>query len=149
MSNASDCYSVANSHQDRNGSQSEYLWALVTLRWSYCLQQSAPACGLTGGLTGQSQCFQVIRVANFPTSFSIYDCVTMDGNLTRVHSACSVLLRMLLEQRWRTVCCYDSRCDVYENFWDLMVWQTSCWNGCDVVLKVVMSFIRGIEILNK
>jgi len=19
----------------------------------------------------------------------------------------------------RTVCCYDSRCDVYENFWDL------------------------------
>ena len=88
------------------------------------------------------------------SNFSIYDCVTMDGNLTRVHSACSMLLRMLLEQRWkaamkRTVCCYDSRCDVYENFWDLMVWQTSCWNGCDVVLKVVMSCIRGIEILNK
>jgi len=47
----------------------------------------------------QSQCFQVIRVANFPTSFSIYSCVTMEGNLASIHSACSMLLRILLEQR--------------------------------------------------
>jgi len=45
-----------------------------------------------------------------------------------------------------TVCCYDSRYDVWENFWDLMVWQTSCWNGFDVVLKVVVViFLWDIE----
>jgi len=31
-------------------------------------------------LTVASQCFQMARVANFPTSFSFYSCVTMDGN---------------------------------------------------------------------
>ena len=69
------------------------------LTWSYCLQQSALAWHVVW-LTVASQCFQVPRVANFPTSLSFYNCVTMDGNLASVHSACSMLLRMLLEQRW-------------------------------------------------
>ena len=47
------------------------------LRRSFCLQQSAPACYLTHGCV---QYFQIARIANFPTSFSLYSCVTMDGN---------------------------------------------------------------------
>jgi len=39
--------------------------------------------------TVASQCFPVPRVANFPTSLSFCSCVTMDGNLASVHSACS------------------------------------------------------------
>jgi len=49
MSNASRCYPVAISHQDHEGSQKEQLRTLVTLRRHLCLQQPAPACGLTDG----------------------------------------------------------------------------------------------------
>ena len=31
--------------------------------------------------------------------------------------------------------CYDSRSDVYENIWALVVWRTPCWNGFDVVVR--------------
>jgi len=98
MLNASDCYSLAKSHQDRNGSQSEYLWTLVTF-WGGATVSSNQRWHVVW-LTVASQCFQVPRVANFPTSLSCYNCVAMEGNLVTVHSACSMLLRMLLEQRW-------------------------------------------------
>ena len=40
-----------------------------------------------------------------------------------------------------TACGYDNRSDVQENFWALMVWQTSCWNEFLAVVKVaVMTF---------
>jgi len=53
--------------------------------------------------------------------------------------------------RWFTtiiVCCYDNISVVKEIIWSFMVWQTSCWNRFDVVLKVTMIvFICGM--LNK
>jgi len=95
-----------------------------------------------------SQCFQVARVQTFPLhSHSI-----VASQLTGIqHSQC-MQPRMLLEQ-WSilTVCCYDNRPDVQEIIWSLMAWQTSCWNGFDVVLKVVMinpDFFRKIRIAN-
>jgi len=98
MSNANDCYSLAKSHQDRNGSQSEYLWTLVTF-WGGATVSSNQRRHVVW-LTVASQCFQVSRIANFPASLSFYNYVTIDGNLASIHSACSMLLRMLLEQRW-------------------------------------------------
>jgi len=49
MSNASRWYPFAKSHQDHQGSQREQLRTLVALRRRLCLQQPAPACGLTHG----------------------------------------------------------------------------------------------------
>jgi len=37
-----------------------------------------------------------------------------------------------------TACCYENRSDVLENCLTLMVWQTSCPIGFDVILKVVV-----------
>ena len=48
-------------------------------------------------LTAASQCFQSARVANFPTSLSLYSCVTI-GRKSSVRSACCTLLHMLSEQ---------------------------------------------------
>jgi len=45
-------------------------------------------------LTVASQCFQLTRVANYPTSLSLYSCVTV-GRKPRVRSACCTLLRVL------------------------------------------------------
>ena len=58
-------------------------------------------------LTVASQCFQIARVANFPTSFSFYSCVTMDGNPAftvqwvhaAAHGAAINLNSMLLRQQ--------------------------------------------------
>jgi len=69
--------------------------------WRFEVKLLSPA--ISAGTWFDRRCvtsFQVPRVANFPTSLSFYNCVTMDGNLATVHSACSMLLRMLLEQRW-------------------------------------------------
>jgi len=68
-------------------------------RWSFCLQQLASH---VVSLWAASQCFQTARVANIPISlsYSYYNCVTL-GRESRVHTACSMLLRMpLVEQRW-------------------------------------------------
>jgi len=79
------------------------------LRVSFCFQQSAPACGMTDSW---SQCFQIARVANFPTSLSFYSCGKI-GRESSVHSACSMQLRMFSELQWiLTVCCYDNRCNI-------------------------------------
>jgi len=124
-------------------SPSEQLQHLVTLPGGVSV--SSNQCPYVVWLTAMSQCIQIFRVAKVADSISFYGCITI-GLESSVHSACRVLLWMLLEQRWNlTVRCYDHRSDVYENFWALMVWQTSCWNGCDVDLRVVMmTFIRGI-----
>jgi len=81
-------------------------------------------------LADASQCVQKARVANFPASFSFYGCVTMDGNPAfKVHSsahafrAAITFNSMLLRQQ---IWCSG-------NYWSLMVWLTSCWNGFDVV----------------
>jgi len=59
-----------------------------------------------------SQCFQIARVANFPTSLSFYSCGKI-GRESSVHSACSMQLRMFSELQWiLTVCCYDNRCNI-------------------------------------
>jgi len=76
-------YSVAKSHKDRNGSQSEYLWTLVTF-WGGATVSSNQRRHVVWQ-TVSSQCFQVPRVANFATSLSFFNCVTMDGNLANVH----------------------------------------------------------------
>jgi len=47
-------------------------------------------------LTAASKYFQEARFANFPTLLSFYSCVTMERE-SSIHSAWSVLLRMLLE----------------------------------------------------
>jgi len=143
MSNASNCYSIVKSHQDRNGSQSEYLLTLVTF-WGGAAVSSNQRRHVVW-VTVASQCFQVPTVANFPTSVSFYNCVTMDKNPASVHSACSMLLRMLLEQRWKLQYVVTTLDLMFRKiFWDLMYWKTSCWN--DVVLKVVaMIFLWDIE----
>ena len=114
-------------------------------------------------LTEASQCFQIARVANIPTSFSFYSYVTVGGNPTfQVHSTehafragvPNLPLTMYpfrlgttgLEHRWIvTVCCNYKRSDVKAIIWFLVVWQTSCWNGFVVVLKIIMMiFICGM-----
>jgi len=90
MSNARDCYPVAQSHQDHHDSQSELLRTLYTyvLRWMFRLQQSASrVVSLMSAIT----MFQIARGENFPTSlsYSYYSCVTI-GRETSAHSACSI-----------------------------------------------------------
>jgi len=88
-------------------------------------------------ITVASQCVQIARLANFPTSFSFYSCVKMDGNPTfTVHATAHAfraainLNSMLLRQQ-------THRSDVSKLF-----------DGFDVVLKVTMIvFICGM--LNK
>jgi len=100
-------------------------------------------------LTEASQWFQVPRVVNFPTPFSFYNCVTMDENPASIHSACSMLLCCacpLLQQRWKlqyVVTTVDLMQKIFEIWW---FDKTSCWNGCDVALQVVvMIFLWDIE----
>jgi len=68
MSNASDCYSVAKSHQEHNGSLSKYCiyepWWRFEVR-SYCLQKSASACGLTHGCVTMPSGYQGCELSNF------------------------------------------------------------------------------------
>jgi len=66
------------SHQDHNGSQSEYLWTLVTFQGGATVSNNQRR--YVVWLTAASQ-FQIARVANFQTSLSFYNFVTMDGNL--------------------------------------------------------------------
>jgi len=80
MSNASRWFPVAKSHQDHQGSQSEQLWTFVTFYGVACVSSNQRRHVLW--LTVASQCFQISRVAHFPTSVSCYSCVTMDGSPT-------------------------------------------------------------------
>jgi len=140
MSNATRCYVVTKSHQDHQGSQREQLRTLVTFQGVACVSSKQRQNAVW--LTDASQCFQIARVANFPTSFSFYSCVTMDGNpaftlLSTAHAfraAINFNSMLLRQQIWCS-----------GNYWSLMVWQTSCWNRFDVVLKVIMRiFICGM-----
>jgi len=78
MSIASRWYPVAKSHQDHQGSQREQLRTLVMFYGTACVFSNQLPHVLWQ--TVASQCFQVSRLANFPTSFSFYSCVTMDAN---------------------------------------------------------------------
>jgi len=62
-------------------------------RRNFCLHSQRPHAFF---LTAASQCFQLARFANFPTSLSLYSCVTMERK-SSVRSACCscTLLRML------------------------------------------------------
>ena len=92
--------------------------------------KEAPACGLTHGCLTM---FWGSKGCEHSTSLSFYSCVSMSmGCESSIHSACSMLLRMLLEQQWILQCVVTTK-DL-----SLMVWQTLCWNGSDVVLKLVM-----------
>jgi len=78
MSNASSWYPVEKSHQDHQGSQREQLRTLVTFSGvTNVFSNQHPH---MVWLTVASQCFQIARLANFPTSFSFYSWVTMDEN---------------------------------------------------------------------
>jgi len=78
MLNASCWYPVAKYHQDHQGSQKDQLRTLVMFQGVVCVFSNQLPHVLW--LTVASQCFQVARLANFPTSISFYSCVTMDWN---------------------------------------------------------------------
>jgi len=61
------------------------------LRRSFCFALAVPACFL---LTVASQCFQIARVANFPTWLSFYSCVTT-GRESSVFGECSISVASL------------------------------------------------------
>ena len=88
-------------------------------------------------LTDTSQCFQIARVAHFSTLLSFSSSVTT-GRKFSVYSACSMLLWTLLQQWFNLQYVVTTTDLVFRKILSLMVWQTSCWNGCDVVLKVVV-----------
>ena len=77
-SNASRWYPVAKSHKDRQISHREQLRTLVMFSGGACVFINQLPHVLW--LMVASQCFQIARLANFPTSFSFCSCVTMDGN---------------------------------------------------------------------
>jgi len=69
--------------------------------WRFKVELLSPA--ISARMRFDWRCVTMIsgyRGANFPTSLSFHNCVTMDGNLAGVHSACGMLLRILLKQRW-------------------------------------------------
>ena len=78
MSNASRWHPVAKSHQDHQSSLREQLQTLVTFQGVACVSSNQRRRMVW--LTVASQCVQIARLADFPTSFSFYSCVTMDGN---------------------------------------------------------------------
>ena len=78
MSNASRCYPVVKSHQDHQGLQKEQVRTLVTFKGVACVFSNQRPHVVW--VTVASQCFQIDRLANFPTSFSFYSCITMDEN---------------------------------------------------------------------
>jgi len=96
--------------------------------------QSAPACVF---LTAASQCFQLARVANFPTSLSLHSCVTM-GRKSSVRSGWCTLLRMLSEQSW--IWCLGKfwSFDGLPNLMLKWIWCGSEGSYDDFYLKVVM-----------
>jgi len=64
------------------------------------------------GLTVASECFEIARLANFPTSFSFYSCVAMDGNLAfTVHATAHAFSAAI-----NLNSCYDNRSDVRKLF---------------------------------
>ena len=73
------------------------------LRRRLCLQQPAPR---VVWLTVASQCFQIARVANFPTSFSFDSCVTLDGNPAfPVYSTAHALDQWFSNFFWSRIIC--------------------------------------------
>jgi len=104
MSNASCWYPVEKSHLDHQGSQREQLRTLVTFEGVTCVFSNQHPHMVW--LTVTSQCFQIARLANFPTSFSFYSCVTIDENpaftvhvTERAFRAAISLKSMLLRQQ--------------------------------------------------
>jgi len=104
------------------------------LRRNFCLHSQRPHAFY---LTAASQCCQLARVANFPTSFSIYSCVTM-GQKFSVRSACCTLLRVLLEQLW--IWCLGKfwSFDGLPNLMLKWIWCGSEGSYYDFYLKVVV-----------
>ena len=106
-----ECQSLIPSGKFSPGSQRFAKWTIKNLSDGYgvsCLQQPAPACGLTHGCVTMLSESNAFRVANFPTSVSFYTCVTMDGNPTfTVHAtahtfraAINLNSMLLREQIW-------------------------------------------------
>jgi len=101
MSNASRWYPVAKSHQDHQGSQREQLRTLVTFQGVACVSSNQRPYLVF--LPAVSQCFQIAKVANFPTSFSFYSCVTMGRNPAFTAHAFRAAINpncMLLQEMW-------------------------------------------------
>ena len=122
VSNASGCYPVAKSCHDY---QARFAKRAVTnfsdvLRWTLSLHQSTPTCGL---LTSGSQCFNIARLANVPTSLSFCSCVVLqDGNPGfTVHAVCYCACFQISGETYISLNCYDNRLDDYENFIALVV----------------------------
>jgi len=86
----------------RKGSNYEHQWRFKVSLVSFSNQRPYVV-----WLTVAAQCFQIARVANFPTSFSFCSCITMDGNPAfAVHATAHAFLRaainfnsMLLRQQ--------------------------------------------------
>jgi len=128
----------------RQGSQREQLPTLVTFLGVACVSSSQRR--QVVWLTVASQCFQhcvtmLAMVATFSTSFSFSISVTIDRNPAftvhatahAVRAAINLNSMFLRQQIWCSA-----------NYF-IFGWQTSCWNGYDVVLKVVMViFILGM-----
>jgi len=72
--------------------KSEQLRTLVTFSGGAV---SSNQCPRMVWLTAASQCFQITRVRDA----DVYSCDTMEQE-SSIHSACSMFLSMLLEQRW-------------------------------------------------
>jgi len=126
MSNASRWYPVTNPHQDHQGSRSEQLRTLVTFSWVAFVFSKQRRHVVWP--TVASQCFQRTSVANFPTSFSFYSCVRMDGNPTFTVHATAHALRaainlnsILLRQE---ICCLGNSLifDGLTNFMLKWIW---------------------------
>jgi len=79
---------IAKSLQDHQGSQSKQLWTLVTFQGGVSVASNKRPHVVW--LTTASQCFQVAKVTNFPTSLSFYSCVTTERE-SSVHNSCRVL----------------------------------------------------------
>jgi len=96
---------IAKSYQDHQGLQSKQLWTLVTFQGRVSVSSNKRL--LFVCLTAVSQCFQIARVANFPTSLSFYIVgVTMRWE-SNVHSACRLPAHAFRTAIKLTQCCYQ------------------------------------------
>jgi len=102
-------------------------------RRNFCLHSQRPHAFF---LTAASQCFQLATVANFPTSLSLYSCVTI-GRKSSVHSACCTLLRMLSKQLWIWCSAKFWSFDGLPNLMLKWIWCGSEGSYDDFYLKVV------------
>ena len=134
MWNASRWHPDAKSHQDHPCSQWEQLQTLVTFQSVACVfSYQRPH---VVWLTVTSQCIQIAKLANFPTSFLFHSCVTMDGNPAfTVHAIAHAFraamnLNMLLRQQ---IWCLGNYL-IFDGLTNFML--KSIWCGCEG--KVIM-----------